>query len=150
MTRQGKVNELGMKEHYVRELIVGEDILEKAKEMARMIASTDEVKMYQQAEKRVQEHERVQELIRAIKKKQKEIVAFESFENQEMVRKIEGEMQQLQDELDAIPLVQQFQQTQSDINYMLQMILNVIRDSLSELIMLDKDNDTLSNDLPGR
>lgn len=139
MAKQGRVNDRGMKEYYVRELIVREDIMEKAKEMAQMIASTDEVKLYQQAEKKVQNHERIQELIRQIKKKQKEIVAFETFENQEMVKKIEGEIQQLEEELDQIPLVQQFKQTQSDINYMLQMILNVIQDSLSELITLDRD-----------
>ncbi len=139
MAKQGRVNDRGMKEYYVRELIVREDIMEKAKEMAQMIASTDEVKLYQQAEKKVQNHERIQELIRQIKKKQKEIVAFETFENHEMVKTIEGEIQQLEEELDQIPLVQQFKQTQSDINYMLQMILNVIQDSLSELITLDRD-----------
>lgn len=140
MTKEGKVNARGMKEYYVRDLIVREDIMDRAKELAAMIASTDEVKMYQQAEKRIQEHEKIQQLIRLIKKKQKEVVAFESFENEQMVKKIEGEIKELQEELDAIPLVQQFQQTQSDINYMLQMILNVIRDSLSELISLDQSD----------
>jgi cell fate (sporulation/competence/biofilm development) regulator YmcA (YheA/YmcA/DUF963 family) len=54
-----------------------------------------------------------------------------------MVQKIEAEIRELQDELDGIPIVQQFQQTQMDINYMLQLIVNVIKQGLSEKISLD-------------
>ncbi|MBR2569702.1 MAG: RicAFT regulatory complex protein RicA family protein [Paenibacillus sp.] len=120
-----------------RDLLVREDIMGKAKQLAEMICTTEEVVQYQQAEKLIQEHNRVQELIASMKKKQKEIVAFESFRNQEMVKKIEAEIEALQDELDAIPLVVQFQQSQTDVNYLLQLVMSVIRDSVADKITVE-------------
>ncbi len=126
-------------EHYTNtELIVREDILAKAKELAELIMTSDEVQFYQKAEKKIQNNAEVQKLISAIKKKQKEAVAFETvFKNPQMVQKIEEEIAALQDELDAIPLVSEFQQAQHDINYLLQLIIGVIRDTVSEKINVE-------------
>ncbi|REK66207.1 MULTISPECIES: RicAFT regulatory complex protein RicA family protein [Cohnella] len=116
-----------------RELIVREDILAKAKELAHLITTTEEVVLYQQAEKQIQKHEKVQGLIAQIKKKQKELVAFQTtFKNEKMAAKIENEIAELQDELDNIPIVQQFQQSQTDVNYLLQSIVSIIRDTVAE------------------
>lgn len=121
-----------------RELILREDILNRARELANLITTAEEVNVYQQAEKRIQSHERVQGLIVQIKKKQKELVAFQNtFKNPAMVEKIEAEISVLQDELDGIPIVQQFQQSQVDVNYMLQSIISIIRDTVSEKIDLE-------------
>lgn len=77
-------------------------------------------------------------MITKIKKKQKEVVAFETtFKNADMVKKIEGEMEELQDELDGIPIVSEFQQSQSDINYLLQLVISIIRDTVSEKINVE-------------
>jgi cell fate (sporulation/competence/biofilm development) regulator YmcA (YheA/YmcA/DUF963 family) len=116
-----------------RELIVREDILARAKELAQLITTSEEVEMYQRSEKLILTHDRVQGLITTIKKKQKELVAFEStFKNPKMVEKITAEMDEIQDELDNIPIVQQFQQSQVDVNYLLQSIISIIRDSVAE------------------
>lgn len=118
-----------------RELIVREDILARAKELAQLITTSEEVAMYQQSEKLIQSHERVQGLITTIKKKQKELIAFQNtFNNPKMVEKIEAEIDAIQDEIDGIPIVQQFQQSQVDVNYLLQSIVSVIRDTVAEKI----------------
>src|SRR5689334_6297197 len=127
-----RLNKYGMQSYDTRDLIVREDIMGKAKELASLISTSEEVQHFQQAERKIQGHERVQGLIATIKKKQKEIVAFESFGNKEMVAKIESEIEVLQDEIDSIPLVNEFQQSQSDINYLLQLVISVIRDTVSE------------------
>jgi len=115
------------------DLVVREDILARAKELADLIATTEEVELYQKAEKVIQSHTRVQELIALIKKKQKELVAFQhTFNNPQMVEKIEAEISEIQDELDNMPIVQQFQQSQVDVNYLLQNVVSVIRDSVAE------------------
>jgi cell fate (sporulation/competence/biofilm development) regulator YmcA (YheA/YmcA/DUF963 family) len=116
------------------ELIVREDIMLKAKELAELISTSTEVEFYQKSEKQINSNEHVQQLISAIKKKQKEIVAFESFKNQKMVDKIEAEISVLQDELDQIPIVSEFQQSQSDINYLLQLVMGVVRDTVAQKI----------------
>jgi cell fate (sporulation/competence/biofilm development) regulator YmcA (YheA/YmcA/DUF963 family) len=96
------------------------------------------VRHFQKAEQLIQQHDRVQSLITVIKKKQKEIVAFESFQNKSMVDKIEGEINDLQDELDNIPVVTEFQQSQSDINYLLQLVMSVIRDTVSDKVNVEE------------
>lgn len=123
---------------HLRDQYVRGDILEKAQELANVIAASEEVDVYRKAEKQIQDHERVQSLIKLIKKKQKELVAFQStFKNEQMVAKIEKEIEELQEELDNIPIVGQFQQTQHDLNYLLQMVVSVIRDSVSEKINVE-------------
>jgi cell fate (sporulation/competence/biofilm development) regulator YmcA (YheA/YmcA/DUF963 family) len=134
---EGRLNEYGMQTYNTRDLIVREDIMGKAKELASLISTSEEVRHFQQAEQKILTHERVQGLIATIKKKQKEIVAFESFKNKEMVAKIEREIEVLQDEIDGIPVVNEFQQSQSDINYLLQLVISVIRDTVSEKINVE-------------
>jgi cell fate (sporulation/competence/biofilm development) regulator YmcA (YheA/YmcA/DUF963 family) len=125
-------------EHYnTKDLLVREDIVAKAKELADLIATSTEVEFYQKSEKQINTNEHVQQLISVIKKKQKEIVAFESFRNQKMVDKIEAEIVILQDELDQIPIVVEFQQSQSDINYLLQLVMGVVRDTVAEKIEVE-------------
>ncbi|NQX46306.1 YlbF family regulator [Paenibacillus tritici] len=134
---EARLNEYGMQTHHTRDLIVREDIMGKAKDLAALISTSEEVRHFQQAEQKILNHERVQGLIATIKKKQKEIVAFESFKNQAMVEKIEREIEVLQDEIDSIPVVNEFQQSQSDINYLLQMVISVIRDTVSDKINVE-------------
>ncbi|REE94503.1 cell fate (sporulation/competence/biofilm development) regulator YmcA (YheA/YmcA/DUF963 family) [Paenibacillus taihuensis] len=120
------------------DIIVRADIMAKTKELASMIFTSEEVQQFQRAEKQINGNERVQGLIAQIKKKQKEVVAFETtFKNADMVAKIEQEIEVLQDELDGIPIVSDFQQSQADINYLLQTIVSVIRDTVAEKINVE-------------
>lgn len=116
----------------------------KAKELAALLSTSNEVQFFQKAEKQIANNDHIQTLIGAIKKKQKEIVAFESFQNQKMVDKIEKEIEDLQDELDAIPIVSEFKQSQEDINYLLQLVMTVIRDTISETITVEQGKVTSS------
>lgn len=127
------------------EVIVKQDVLAKAKELAGMIASSDEVYIYREAEKKVKQHDEVQDIIKQIKKKQKEIVGFEYFKNDQMVQKIEAEIEQLEERLNQYPIVQEFKQSQEDINYLLQLIIGVIRDTVSEKIAVESDQAAVSS-----
>lgn len=139
---QGQLNKYGMMSYNTKDLIIQEDVMAKAKELANLISSSEEVQQFQQAEEKIRNHERVQNLIAIIKKKQKEIVAFESFGNKEMVAKIEAEIEALQDEIDGIPIVVEFQQSQSDINYLLQLVISVIRDTVAEKVNVEVGTDS--------
>ncbi|CAG5089143.1 Putative membrane protein [Thermobacillus xylanilyticus] len=124
--------ECGIPKFDSRDLVIRADIMAKAKELAEMIYTSDEVQHYRKAEAQIKASEKVQSIIAQIKKKQKEIVAFERFQNPEMVKKIEAEIEALQDELDQMPIVVDFQQSQSDINYLLQLVVSVIRDTVAK------------------
>ncbi|WP_127583878.1 RicAFT regulatory complex protein RicA family protein [Paenibacillus koleovorans] len=124
----------------VRDLIVREDIMDRTKQLANLISTSEEVIFYRKAEQMIKDNKEVQDLIKLIKKRQKEAVAFESFQNQKMVDKINGEIEALQDQLDGFPVVEQFKQAQEDINYLLQMVVSVVRDTVSDNIKLDEES----------
>lgn len=114
-----------------------DDILEKSKELAELIGTSEEVQIFKKAEQQIQHHERVQSLIAQMKKKQKEIVAFESMKNAAMVARIEEELAELQAQIDAIPLVTEYQQSQADINYLLQFVMSAIEDTVSRKLHVE-------------
>ncbi|WP_420819547.1 RicAFT regulatory complex protein RicA family protein [Paenibacillus pinistramenti] len=113
------------------------EILQKSKELAELIGESEEVRVFKQAEQQIENHERIQSLISQMKKKQKEIVAFESMRNQDMVTRIEKEIDELQAEIDAIPLVTEYQQSQADINYLLQFVVSAIQDTVSQKLNVE-------------
>jgi len=128
----------GVPSYRTEDIIVREDIMTKTKELAEMLYTSEEVQQFRRAEQQIQGNDRIQVLIGQIKKKQKEIVAFETtFKNPDMVAKIEGEIEALQDELDGIPIITQFQQSQADINYLLQTVVSIIRDTVSEKLNME-------------
>ncbi|UVI32579.1 RicAFT regulatory complex protein RicA family protein [Paenibacillus spongiae] len=128
----------GVVVHHTENIIVREDIMAKTKELAAMLFTSEEVQQYRRAEQQIQGNERIQDIIAKLKKKQKEIVAFETtFKNADMVTKIETEIETLQDELDEIPIITEFQQSQADINYLLQTVVSIIRDTVAEKINME-------------
>jgi cell fate (sporulation/competence/biofilm development) regulator YmcA (YheA/YmcA/DUF963 family) len=121
-------------------------IVDKAKELAEMIAHTNEVEFYKKAEEKISANEKVQTLISEIKKKQKEAVYLEHIGRTDLIKKVEEEIDILQDELDAIPIVSEFKETQLEINELLQMVTNVIANTVSERIIVSTGGDPLSGE----
>lgn len=120
------------------EFIVKEDVMQKAKELADLLYQSEEVQHFRRAEAQIKGHTRVQQLIETMKKRQKELVAFQTtFKNEQMVQKIEKELTELQDELDNIPIIGEFQQSQSDINYLLQTVVDIVRDTVSQKLTME-------------
>ncbi|CAM5788751.1 YlbF family regulator [Brevibacillus borstelensis] len=130
-------------------LYTQKEILDKARELAAMIAQTKEVDFYKRAELQIKHNERVQDLIDDLKKKQKQMVMFESMNKPELVSKVEAEYNQLHDELDSIPIVTEFKQSQVDVNDLLQMVTTVITNTVSERIVLDTGGNPLTGETGG-
>ncbi|MED1721622.1 RicAFT regulatory complex protein RicA family protein [Brevibacillus parabrevis] len=130
-------------------LYTQKEILDKARELAAMISRTNEVDFFKRAELQIKHNERVQDLIDKLKQKQKQMVMFESINKKELVEKVEAEYNQLQEELDAIPLVTEFKQSQVDVNDLLQMVTHVITNTVSERIILDTGGNPLTGETGG-
>ncbi|NEU29292.1 hypothetical protein GN156_00640 [bacterium LRH843] len=120
-----------------------DDIRQKAKELAKMMAETEEVDFFKRAEKQVNEHLRVQELIAKIKRNQKEAVNLQHYGKKEALKEVEGIIESLQNELDGIPLVQEFKQSQIDVNELLQMVSNTISKTVTDEIIISMGGDLL-------
>ncbi len=120
-----------------------EDIRLKAKELAKMMAETEEIDFFKRAEKQINEHLRVQELIAQIKKLQKEAVNLQHYGKSEALKEVEGKIDALHAEIDEIPLVQEFKQSQIDVNELLQMVSNTISRAVTNEIITSMGGDPL-------
>ncbi|RYM05639.1 hypothetical protein EWH99_05405 [Sporolactobacillus sp. THM7-7] len=102
------------------------EILAKAKAIADRLSETDQVRFYKQAEAKISSNQKVRRLVEDIKKHQKESVNLQHFRKHEAYRENEAKIDRLQAELDAIPVVQEFKQSQEDVNDFLQLIVKLM------------------------
>lgn len=115
------------------------EIIAKAKELARMMSETDEVDFFKRAERQINQNDKVSNLIADIKGHQKEAVNLQHFEKHEALKKVEDKINQLTDEVDDIPLVQEFKQSQTEVNQLLQLVSKTISNTVSEEIVKATD-----------
>ncbi|MFC0471974.1 RicAFT regulatory complex protein RicA family protein [Halalkalibacter kiskunsagensis] len=120
-----------------------DDIRLKAKELAKMMAETEEVDFFKRAEKQINDHLKIQELIAQIKKHQKEAVNLQHYGKSEALKEVEAKIDALHQEIDSIPLVQEFKSSQVEVNELLQMVSNTISKTITDEIITSMDGDLL-------
>lgn len=125
------------------------EIIAKAKELARMISDTEEVDFFKRAEKQINENSKVSDLIAGIKLQQKEAVNLQHFGKHEALKEVEGRINQMTDEVDQIPIVQEFKQSQTEVNSLLQLVTTTISNKVTEEIIkaADAEKSTTSGSL---
>lgn len=116
-----------------------QEILDKARMLANIISQQEEVEVFQKAEIQIEKHERVQTLVNEIKRKQQELVNAKHLKKSNYIKQLEDELDQLNAELHGIPLVKQYQQSQTEINRYLQEILGIMKLEINKKVPLDKD-----------
>ncbi|GAF16672.1 YmcA protein [Bacillus sp. JCM 19046] len=117
------------------------DIKDKANELATMLAQTEEVDFFKRAEKQINDHLRVQEMIAEIKRNQKEAVNLKHYGKTEALKQVEDRIDALHDEIDQIPLVQEFKRSQVEVNHLLQLITNTVSKTVTDEIVRSMDGD---------
>jgi cell fate (sporulation/competence/biofilm development) regulator YmcA (YheA/YmcA/DUF963 family) len=120
-----------------------DDIIERSREIARMIAETEEVDFFKRAEAQIHENEKVRTLISSIKGLQKQAVNFQHYGKTEALKKTEEKIASLEAQLDAIPVVQEFKQSQIDVNDLLQMVASTISNTVTDEIVVSTGGDIL-------
>lgn len=120
-----------------------EQIIDKARDLAKMIASTDEVDFFKRAEAQINENKNVAELMSVIKGLQKQAVNFQHYGKSEALKKTEEKLAKVEQELDEIPIVQEFKQSQLEVNDLLQMVATVISNTVTDEIIISTEGDLL-------
>ncbi|GAA0298212.1 cell fate (sporulation/competence/biofilm development) regulator YmcA (YheA/YmcA/DUF963 family) [Gracilibacillus halotolerans] len=111
------------------------EVLEKAHKLADMMANMEEIDRFKQLEAKLNENQKVQANIKKIKALQKQAVNFQAYGKEEALKKVEAELDRLQKEIDEIPIVQEFKDSQVVINDLLQLVSNTIaREITNEII----------------
>lgn len=120
-----------------------EEIIEKAKEIAHMIANTEQVEFFKRAEAQINENQKVREKISSLKSLQTQAVNFQAYEKARALSIIEGKIEKIQEEIDEVPIVQEFKQSQVDVNGLLQLVSNTIANSVTDEIIESTGGDVL-------
>ncbi len=120
-----------------------EQIIEKAREIAHMIANTEQVELFKQTEAYINENKKVREKIASLKSLQKQAVNFQEYDKERALGIIEKKIEEIENEIDAIPLVQDFKQSQADVNDLLQLVSNTISNRVTNEIIDSTGGDVL-------
>ncbi|MDF2039797.1 RicAFT regulatory complex protein RicA family protein [Bacillus sp. CMF12] len=123
-----------------------DEIVERAKELARMIAETEEVDFFKRAEAQINENEKVSATITTIKGLQKQAVNLQHYGKAEALKKTEEKIAQLEQQLDEIPVVQEFKQSQVDVNELLQIVANTISNTVTDEVITSTGGNLLSGE----
>lgn len=126
--------------------VTTKEILAKARELADLIVQTEEVDFYRRAEQQIKRSNKVQGLIAKIKYKQKELVHAKHLNKPEYEKQLMAELDALQDELDNIPIVVSFKESQEQINDLLQMVTTVIGNTITDKIILSTGGNPLTGE----
>lgn len=123
-----------------------DDIIARAKELASMIANTEEVDFFKKAEAQIHSNEKVSSLISQIKGLQKQAVNLQHYGKGEALKKTEDKIASIEEELDAIPVVQEFKQSQIEVNELLQLVANTISNKVTDEVILSTGGNVLSGE----
>ena len=120
-----------------------DEIIAKARDLAHMLANTEQVEFYKRAEAQINDNQKVREKIASLKSLQTQAVNFQNYEKERALKAIEKKIEQVQGEIDAIPLVQEFKESQDEVNDLLQLVSNTIANSVTDEIIESTGGDVL-------
>lgn len=122
------------------------EVLDEAKRLATMLANTEEIDRFKQVEAKINENKKVQQLIQKIKTLQKQAVNFQAYEKREALKRVEEEIDRLQEEIDGIPVVQEFKETQIVVNDVLQLVTKTIAREVTTNVIESTGGDVLAGE----
>ncbi len=123
-----------------------DEIVAKARELAQMISESKEVDFFKRAEAQLNENQKVREMIASIKSLQKQAVNFQHYGKHEALKQVEAKIEKIQNELDEIPIIQEFQESQMEVNDLLQLVSHTISNKVTNEIISSTGGDLLSGE----
>ncbi|AST91984.1 MULTISPECIES: RicAFT regulatory complex protein RicA family protein [Sutcliffiella] len=120
-----------------------QEIITKARELATMISETEEVEFFTKAEEKINENQKVKEMIASVKSLQKQAVNFQHYGKESALEKTEAKLDNLLQEIDEIPIVQDFKESQKEVNDLLQLVASTITKTVTDEIIKTTGGDVL-------
>ncbi|MFT8321229.1 MAG: YlbF family regulator [Bacillus sp. (in: firmicutes)] len=107
-----------------------EEIIRRTEKLANMIRETEEVDFYKKAEQQINQNVKVNDKIAQIKKLQKQAVNLQHYGKFSALKETEKAINTLQQEIDELPIVNEFKQSQAEVNELLQVVTKTISDQV--------------------
>jgi cell fate (sporulation/competence/biofilm development) regulator YmcA (YheA/YmcA/DUF963 family) len=120
-----------------------DEIVQRARELAKMMAETEEVEFFKRAEAQLNENQKVREMIASIKSLQKQAVNFQHYGKMEALKQVEAKIDAIQKELDELPIIQEFKESQVVVNDLMQLIASTISKQVTDQIIESTGGDLL-------
>lgn len=111
-----------------------EEIFNKVEEITARLDELEEVERFKALESRLNDNQKVKDKIERIKKLQKQAVNLQAYGKVEAVKHVDAQIDEIQAEIDSIPIVQEFQSAQVIVNDILQSITNQINQKVDQTI----------------
>ncbi|RWZ60417.1 hypothetical protein EQV77_03740 [Halobacillus fulvus] len=121
-------------------------VVDAAHELGKMMADIEEIDRFKQLEAKLNENLKVQAHIKKIKALQKQAVNLQAYGKGTALEKVEQELDRLQSELDEIPVVAEFKETQVVINDILQMVSSTISREVTNEVIRSTGGDVLKGE----
>ena len=99
-----------------------EEILKEVEQFVQELRAVEELTQFREAERQIHASTSVNEKIAQLKILQQQAVNFQQYEKNEALRQVEQEIESLERTIDALPIVQQYQSTQTIANELLQLV----------------------------
>ena len=109
-----------------------DEVLNKVAEITTRLDELEEVERYKALEARLNDNQKVKDLIDAIKKLQKQAVNLQAYGKVNAVKQIDDQIDAIQAEIDAIPIVDEFKSAQVIVNDILQALTSNINEKVNE------------------
>lgn len=120
-----------------------QEIVEEAKKLGKMMAETEQVEFFKKAEAKIHENKDVREGMASLKSLQKQSVNFQNYGKERAYQMTEEKIKKIQDELDEMPIVEQFKDSQRQMNELLQLVSHAISRTVTEEVITSTGGDLL-------
>lgn len=125
-------------------LYTRQEVLDEAKQLAAMLAKTEEIERFKQIEAKINANDKIQRLVTKIKTLQKQAVNLEAYNKTKALKIVEKELKKAEEELDSIPLVQEFKEIQDIVNDVLQLVSGTIAREVTNHVIRDTGGNVLT------
>jgi len=109
-----------------------EDILKQANSVSNKIKALELIKQYQNVEQQIHENTSIEQKMKQLKLQQKQSVNFQNYGKHQAYQKSEEEISQLEKEINALPIVEEFRSAQFEANELLQLMVSTMEQSLNK------------------
>lgn len=123
-----------------------EQVLDEAKNLANMLANTEEIARFKIVEGKLNDNEKIQRLVTKIKTLQKQAVNLQAYEKTKALKIVEEEIAKAEQELDDIPIVQEFKESQRTVNNILQLVSGTIAREVTNKVIESTGGNVLTGE----
>ncbi|WP_412520453.1 RicAFT regulatory complex protein RicA family protein [Staphylococcus simulans] len=106
-------------------------IIAKAEALSEQIKALETVQEYQKVEAQIHRNHHIDAWMADLKQRQKQSVNLQNYGKLEAYKRSEAEIAEIEQKINALPIVTEFRDAQADANELLQMMINTMADQLN-------------------